>query len=60
MTGDRIGKPTDIDTQLERTHEMVVGVFFVTLNVHIEFSQSLKHIDGSHAGIYHNETMPIH
>lgn len=60
MSGDRIGKPTDIDMQIERTNETVVGVFVVTLKVHIEFSQSLKPTNGSHAFIYHNETMPIH
>lgn len=37
MSGDRIGKPTDIDTQSERTNETVAGVFSVTLKVHIGF-----------------------
>lgn len=60
MSGDRIGKPTDIDTLIERTNETVVGVFLVTLEVYIGFSQSPKHTNGSHAFIYHSETMPIH
>lgn len=49
-------KTADIDTPIERTN----GVLLVTLKVHFGFSQSPKHINGSHAVIYHNETVPIH
>lgn len=60
MTGDRIGKPTDIDTLIKRTNEMVIGVFLVTLKSTLDSVKVQKHANGSHAFIHHNEAMPIH